>query len=161
MFPSLAVLKLGAVISCVRCARQSCLQPREWPTPLASSVVLYISLFLLAVSGSAWAQNRTAGGAGIIRYHLGDYPGWAARSIDEAAWPVAAHGEVPSAAGRGDSFLWVRMGVPMPGNLRRPLALRLTGLARQQMAWQVFVENEPVGCQGTVPPFASVEAAHA
>jgi phosphoserine phosphatase RsbU/P len=48
----------------------------------------------------------------------------------------------------------VRIRVPVPGNLNGPLALHLDDLGVQPMTWQVFVNGQPIGGQGTFPPHA-------
>jgi hypothetical protein len=93
-----------------------------------------------------------------IRYHLGDDPRWSSPSFDDSAWPVATNGSVPSVAGHADSFIWVRMRVPVPSKLQAPLALHLTGLGLQPTAWQAFVNGHPVGGQGGFPPRADPAA---
>jgi len=101
---------------------------------------------LLAEAASFQAATQT------VRYHYADDPRWADPNFDDRAWPVAGNGLVPSVAGHTDSFIWVRMRVPVPGKLHAPSALYLTGLGPHPTAWQAFVNGRPVGGQGSFPP---------
>ena len=107
---------------------------------------LLCALLLILAAGPARAQT--------VRYHFGDDARWADPAFDDSAWPVAASGVVPSVAGHGDSFVWVRLRVPVPARLEAPLALHLTGLGLQPTTWQAFVNGVPAGGQGIFPPRA-------
>ncbi len=110
-------------------------------------------LCVLLLIAAAWSSRAQS-----VRYHFGDDPngalGWADPGFDDSAWPVAANGLVPSVAGHADSFLWVRLRVPVPARLQAPPALHLTGLGLQPTAWQAFVNGVPAGGQGSFPPRA-------
>ncbi len=112
--------------------------------------LLLVLAFLLTAT-AAQAQTSPP-----IRYHFGDDPdgklGWANPNFDDSAWPVAPNGLVPSVAGRADSFIWVRMRVPLPANPMAPLALHLNGFGPRPMAWQAFFNGRLVGGQGSFPP---------
>ncbi len=89
-----------------------------------------------------------------VRYHYGDNLRWAEANFDDSSWPVAQNGLVPSRSRERDRFLWVRIRVPVPGKLNGPLALHLDDLGVLPMAWQVFVNGQPLGGQGAFPPHA-------
>ena len=55
-----------------------------------------------------------------VRYHFGDNSQWADPASDDSSWPVAQNGLVPSRSRDTDRFLWVRLRVPVPGNLNGP-----------------------------------------
>lgn len=121
---------------------------------ITGTAIPYVLLALCTaptlLAGTAASQTTTES----IRYHYGDDPRWADPGFGDSGWPVAAKGLVPSVAGNADSFLWVRMRVPVAGNLQAPLALHLTGLGLQPTAWQAFVNGRPAGGQGSFPPRA-------
>ena len=156
-----AAPKFGAAISCVLWARSSYLRAGEWPTPRASGVVLYLSLFLLAVSGSGRAQNPTGGGVGIIRYHFGDSPdggkGWANANLNDNSWSPAPQGQWPEPAFYSDDVVWVRSEVPIRSDTAEPMALRIGSLKHVLIAYEVFVDGRRVGSFGRVPPDRYVE----
>jgi hypothetical protein len=106
---------------------------------------------------SVSAQAASTGdGDQVVRYHYGDDARWANPGFDDSEWPVASNGLVPSVAGRAaDSFVWLRMRIPVSGKLQAPLALHLTGLGPQPTAWQAFVNGHLVGGQGSFPPGAN------
>jgi phosphoserine phosphatase RsbU/P len=114
--------------------------------------VLLVLPLLLPAMLPACAQPASARPAPVVRYHFGDDSRWSSPSFDDGDWPVAVNGFVPSVAGHVDSFLWVRMRVPVPAGLQAPMALHLTGLGLQPTAWQAFVNGHPVGGQGSFPP---------
>jgi phosphoserine phosphatase RsbU/P len=89
-----------------------------------------------------------------VRYHFGDNSRWAAPAFDDSSWSIAQDGLVPSRSRDTNRFLWVRIRVPVPGNLNGPLALHLDDLGVQPMTWQVFVNGQPSGGQGAFPPHA-------
>ena len=89
-----------------------------------------------------------------VRYQFGDDSRWADPAFDDRSWPVAQNGLVPSRSHDTNRFLWVRIRVPVPGNLNGPLALHLADLGVLPMTWQVFVNGQPVGGQGAFPPHA-------
>jgi phosphoserine phosphatase RsbU/P len=89
-----------------------------------------------------------------IRYQFGDNSRWADPAFDDSSWPVAQNGLVPSRSRDTSRFLWVRIRVPVPGNLNGPLALHLADLGVQPMTWQVFVNGQPLAGQGAFPPHA-------
>jgi sigma-B regulation protein RsbU (phosphoserine phosphatase) len=89
-----------------------------------------------------------------VRYQFGDNSRWADSAFDDSSWPVAQNGLVPSRSRDTNRFLWVRIRVPVPGNLNGPLALHLADLGVQPMTWQVFVNGQPLAGQGTFPPHA-------
>lgn len=96
-----------------------------------------------------------------VHYHVGDDPdgaqGWASPTFDDSSWIIATQDLVPSRSGDNSGFVWVRMRVPVP-NLQAPLALHLTGLGVQPIAWQVFVNGHALGGQGAFPPHANPAA---
>jgi hypothetical protein len=98
--------------------------------------LLALCFFTLAVLAEAPASRQP-----VTRYHYGDGSSWADPVFDDSAWPVAANGFVPSVAAHAESFIWVRMRVPVPCKLQAPLALHLTGLDLQPTAWQAFVNG--------------------
>lgn len=106
---------------------------------------------LLLIGRAALAQPASA----TIRYHFGDDASWAYPGFDDGSWPSAIHGAVPSAALRGNSFVWVRMRVRVPNGLQAPLGLHLTGIGAQPTSWQVFVNGRLVGGKGAFPPRAN------
>ncbi|HEY2859717.1 MAG TPA: SpoIIE family protein phosphatase [Terracidiphilus sp.] len=93
---------------------------------------------------------------GPVRYHVGDDSDgkldWAKPNFDDSAWPVAQNGLVPTRSRETDRFLWVRIRIPVPSNLQGSLALHLDDLGVQPMTWQVFVNGQPIGGQGSFPP---------
>jgi len=89
-----------------------------------------------------------------VRYQFGDDSRWADPAFDDRSWPVAQNGLVPSRSRDTNRFLWVRIRVPVSGNLNGPLALHLSDLGVLPMTWQVFVNGQPVGGQGAFPPHA-------
>jgi phosphoserine phosphatase RsbU/P len=89
-----------------------------------------------------------------VRYHFGDNSRWADPAFDDGSWPIAQNGLVPSRSRDTSRFLWVRIRVPVPGNLNGPVALHLDDLGVQPMTWQVFVHGQPLGGQGAFPPHA-------
>ena len=109
--------------------------------------LLALCCLTLAARGQISASPKPA-----IRYHFGDNFEWANPSFDDSSWPIAENGLVPSRSRDADRFLWVRIRVRVPGNLNGPLALHLDDLGVQPMTWQVFVNGQPVGGQGTFPP---------
>jgi hypothetical protein len=121
--------------------------------------ILLLALLAPIAGGPDCAQATNATPAApFVRYHFGDDPdgakGWASENFDDSAWPIAINGLLPAVAGRGDSFLWVRMHVRVPGNVQAPMALHLTGLGLQPTAWQAFVDGHAAGGQGLFPPHA-------
>jgi hypothetical protein len=60
-----------------------------------------------------------------VRYQFGDNSRWADSAFDDSSWPVAQNGLVPSRSSDTNRFLWVRIRVPVPGNLNGPLALHI------------------------------------
>lgn len=134
-------------------------EPARWPPPVAGPVANLFSTarsaavlcLLLAVPAPLVAQS--VAGQPVIRYHTGDNPQWAQAGFDDSGWPIAK-GQVPSVAGRGDGFLWVRMRIPVSRDLEAPLALHLSDLGIQPTAWQVFVNGVAIAGQGTFPPQA-------
>ena len=124
-------------------AQRGCRPGRRWGLLLAG---------MWAVALPAAAQGSSAGTT--VRFHFGDDAHWAAAGLDDSGWAVAEQGRVPSAAGRADSFVWVRMRVPVESGLQGALALRLSGLGLQPTAWQAFVNGRAVGGQGSFPPQA-------
>lgn len=136
-------------------------EPARWPPPVAGPVANLFSTacaaaivcLLLAMPVPLIAQS--AGGVSpVIRYHAGDNPQWAETGFDDSGWPVATQGQVPSVAGRGNGFLWVRMRVPVTRTLHGPLALHLSDLGTQPVVWRVFVNGVEISGQGTFPPQA-------
>jgi len=132
--------------------------PRWTRLPARLRAVL---LLLCCVPALAAAQPATNTSAPIVRYHVGDNPdgtlAWASPSFDDTSWPIAPQCLVPLRSGNSNSFLWVRMRVSVP-SLQSPLALHLTDLGLQPMAWQAFVNGHPLGGQGTFPPHANPAA---
>jgi hypothetical protein len=82
--------------------------------------LLVLCCLTLAVHGQTPASPQPA-----IRYHFGDNFEWADPAFDDSSWPIAENGLVPSRSRDADRFLWVRIRVPVPGNLNGPLALHL------------------------------------
>ena len=125
--------------------------------PRAPGFLLLFTV-LSATTAGFLCQAQPAQTSQPIRYHFGDDPdgkfGWANPSFDDGAWPVAQNGLVPSRSRETDRFLWVRIRVLVPNNLNVPLALHLEDLGVQAMAWQVFVNGQPIGGQGDFPPQA-------
>jgi sigma-B regulation protein RsbU (phosphoserine phosphatase) len=109
--------------------------------------LLALCCLTLAARGQTPASTQPA-----IRYHFGDNFEWADPAFDDSSWPIAENGLVPSRSRDADRFLWVRIRVPVATNLNGPLALHLDDLGVQPMTWQVFVNGQPVGGQGTFPP---------
>ena len=72
--------------------------------------------------------------------------------FDDSAWPGAENGLVPSRSRDTNRFLWVRIRVPVPGNLNGPLALHLDDLGVQPMTWQVFAQRTTDRRPGDLPP---------
>lgn len=140
-------------------------RPARWPPPVAGPVAILRAagllaglLVLLPGAGNRLAAQTAAPSQPVVRYHFGDNPQWAAPHFDDRGWAVASHGEVPSAVGRSDSFLWMRMRVPVASALHGTLALHLNGMGMQPAAWQVFVNGTAVGGQGSFPPQANPAA---
>ena len=121
------------------------------PARLRRPALLCLCVSLLCVSLTARAQSSTTPPP-TVRYHLGDNPLWAAPSFDDSAWPIAPQGLVPSRSSDRDRFLWVRIRVPVPASRNAPLALHLTDLGVQPIAWQLFVNGQLLGGQGSFPP---------
>jgi sigma-B regulation protein RsbU (phosphoserine phosphatase) len=122
--------------------------------PRASGILLlFTALSTISAGLLCHAQQ-----AQPVRYHFGDDPdgklGWANPTFDDSAWTVAQSGLVPSRSRETNRFLWVRIRVQVPNNTNAPLALHLDDLGVQPMAWQVFVNGQAVGGQGTFPPHA-------
>ena len=111
--------------------------------------LLALCCLTLAAHGQTPASSQPT-----VRYHFGDNSQWADPALDDSGWPVAQNGLVPSRSRDTNRFLWVRIRVPVPGNLNGPLALHLDDLGVQPMTWQVFVNGQPIGGQGTFPPHA-------
>jgi len=111
---------------------------------------------LLALGGLSLVAlgQKPASPQPTVRYHFGDNSEWSDRALDDSSWPVAQNGLVPSRSRDTNRFLWVRIRVPVPGNLNGPLALHLDDLGVQPMTWQVFVNGQPSGGQGAFPPHA-------
>jgi len=124
-----------------------------------TSGLLLLGTVLSACTAGFSCHAQLAETSQPVRYHFGDDPdgklGWAAPSFDDSDWPVAQDGLVPSRSRDTDRFLWVHIRVPVPNNLNAPLALHLSDLGFQPMAWQVFVNGRPIGGQGTFPPQAN------
>ena len=99
-------------------------------------------------------QTRTASAQAVVRYHFGDDAHWADPDLDDAQWPIAAEGRVPSRSRDHDGFVWVRLRVPVEKGAQAPLAIHLSGLGVEPMVWQVYVNGLAVGGQGTFPPSA-------
>ncbi len=123
-----------------------------------TSGLLVLFTLLLACSAGLLCPAQQAQADAPVRYHVGDDPdgklGWSDPSFDDRAWPSADHGLVPSRSRDTNRFLWVRIRVPVPGNLNGPVALHLDNLGVQPMTWQVFVNGQPLGGQGAFPPLA-------
>jgi sigma-B regulation protein RsbU (phosphoserine phosphatase) len=111
--------------------------------------LLALCCLTLAAYGQPPASPRPT-----VRYQYGDNSRWADPAFDDSSWPVAQNGLVPSRARDTNRFLWVRIRVPVPGNLNGPLALHLADLGVQPMTWQVFANGQPLAGQGTFPPHA-------
>ena len=137
------------------------LQARGWRMRRATNVILYLLLFLVAVSGVVRAQNSAAMGADSVRYHFGDDPGgakgWAKANLDDSSWPVAHQDKWPEPALYSDGFVWVRILVPVRSDTAEPLALRVGGLSHVLIADEVFINGMRVGSFGRVPPRPYVE----
>jgi hypothetical protein len=116
-------------------------------------VLLALCCFTLAARGQAPASAQPA-----IRYHYGDNFEWADPNFDDSGWPVAQNGLVPSRSGDTDRFLWVRIRVPVSGNLNGRPALHIGDLGVQPMSWQAFVNGQFLGGQGAFPPHADPAA---
>ena len=117
--------------------------------PLRKLALLALCCLTLAAQGQTPASPQPT-----VRYHFGDNLRWADPAFDDSSWPVAQNGLVPSRSRDTNRFLWVRIRVPVPGNLNGPLALHLDDLGVQPMTWQVFVNGQPIGGQGAFPPHA-------
>jgi phosphoserine phosphatase RsbU/P len=115
--------------------------------------LLALCCFTLAARAQAPASPQPA-----VRYHYGDNLQWADPDFDDSSWPVAQNGFVPSRSRDANRFLWVRIRVPVPGNLNGPLALHIADLGVQPMTWQVFLNGQPLGGQGAFPPHANPAA---
>jgi len=111
--------------------------------------LLALCCLTLAAHGQTPASQQPT-----VRYQFGDNSQWADPAFDDSSWPVAQNGLVPSRSRDTNRFLWVRIRVPVPGNLNGPLALHLADLGVQPMTWQVFVNGQPIGGQGAFPPHA-------
>jgi len=112
-------------------------------------------VFILALTAVAAAHAQTTkAGTTPVRYQLGDDARWADPDFDDSRWPIAEEGRVPSRSRDRDGFLWVRMRVPVEKGTQAPLAIHLSGLGGEPMAWQVYVNGLAVGGQGTFPPNA-------
>jgi sigma-B regulation protein RsbU (phosphoserine phosphatase) len=120
--------------------------------------ILILFTVVLAYSTALLCPAQQAQPSAPVRYHFGDDPdgklGWANPNFDDSAWPVPHNGLIPSRSRETNRFLWVRIRVPIPNNLNAPLALHLADLGVQAMAWQVFVNGQSLGGQGTFPPHA-------
>ncbi len=120
--------------------------------------LLLLLIFLSASSAELLCHAQQAQPAAPIRYHFGDDPdgkfGWTNPNFDDSAWPIAQNGLVPSRSRETNRFLWVRIRVQAPNNLSAPMALHLDGLGVQPTTWQVFVNGQAIGGQGTFPPHA-------
>jgi len=129
------------------------LHPVTWTrrTRTLPGALLYLPVLLLSSLGSVCAQPVTAAPVPVVRYNFGDDPRWLSPSFDDSAWPVATGGIVPSVAGHGDSFLWIRMRVPV-SNVQGPRAVHLTGLGMEPTVWQAFVNGKVIGGQGSFEP---------
>ncbi|HEY1579949.1 MAG TPA: PP2C family protein-serine/threonine phosphatase [Terracidiphilus sp.] len=122
------------------------------------SGLLLLFTVLPAVSAGILSHAQPVQSPSAIRYEFGDDPdgklGWANPNFDDGAWTLAENGFVPSGSRDTSRFLWVRMRVQVPENLNVPLALHLEGLGVQPMTWQIFVNGQALGGQGTFPPHA-------
>jgi sigma-B regulation protein RsbU (phosphoserine phosphatase) len=112
--------------------------------------LLALCCFILAAHGQTSASPQPT-----VRYHFGDNSRWADPGFDDNSWSVAQDGFVPSRSRDTDRFLWVRVRVPVPVDLNRPLALHFADLGVQPMTWEAFVNGQPVGGQGAFPPHAN------
>jgi sigma-B regulation protein RsbU (phosphoserine phosphatase) len=125
--------------------------------PRTAGLLLLLTV-LSASSAEFLCRAQQAQSSASVRYQFGDDPdgklGWANPSFDDSAWPIAQNGLVPSRSRETNRFLCVRIRVLVPNNLNAPLALHLDGLGVQAMAWQVFVNGQPIGGQGDFPPHA-------
>ena len=119
------------------------------------AVLLVCCWSLTAVARGAPLQSPASSPVSAIHYHFGDDPRWAAPGFDDSAWPVADQGQVPSSAGRGDGFVWLRMRVPVARDLEGAPALHLSGLGTEPTVWQAFVNGKAVGGQGSFEPRAN------
>src|SRR5215469_2183274 len=96
-----------------------------------------------------YAQTRTVPTETPVRYHFGDDARWADPDLDDSQWPIAKDGRVPARSRDRDGFVWVRLRVPVEKNAQTPLAIQLSGLGSQPMAWQVYVNDVSVGGQAS------------
>ena len=122
----------------------------------ASSVVPYLSLFLIAASGSGWTQNPAGAGVGTIDYHFGDDARWAAPGSDDSGW-TAEQGGWPLPLFDSDGFVWVRTRVAVPKNVNEPLAVWVRIGGTHPGAAEVFVNGHAVGSEGGFPPSGAPE----
>ena len=124
----------------------------------ASSAVLYLPLFFIAVSGAVGAQSPAGAGVGTIHYHFGDDPHWADPGLDDSSWPVATQDQWPVPPFYSDGFVWIRFRMPVRTDAANPLALRAGNSLHLLAAYEVFIRGRLVGRFGNLPPRAKVES---
>jgi signal transduction histidine kinase len=123
-------------------------------------------LLLLALLGAvpAWAQPADTAALRIARlpadgllltqgwrYHAGDNPAWARPYFDDSSWdtlnPARPRRELPPGLNRGIS--WLRLHFRLSDSLRqRALLLQ----ASANGAWEIYLDGQPLGHDGTVHP---------
>ena len=117
----------------------------------ASSIVLHLSLFFIAVSRAAGAQNPLAPGIDTIHYHFGDDQRWAGPNFDDSGWAAPEHGTWPLPLFDSDGLVWVRTRVSIPKDASEPLAVRLRMGGTHPGAAEIFVNGHPLGNEGGFP----------
>ncbi len=88
-----------------------------------------------------------------MRYQYGDDLKWSDPKFDDAAWPEAKDGKIPSPAFNGDGYLWVRYRIPVAADYRGPLAVTPLKYANAAIPpYEIWVNGQNVGGHGKLPP---------